>query len=249
MTRGAVTFDFHDTLARCDRWFELEVRDLAPAYLRWRAERNGERVDPVLLDEAAVAYRRLRLQIIEHGRELTAEACVARVLVELGRPADEDDIARGVERLMRDRLAEVEPVPGAIALVEALRAAGVPLGIVSSAVYHPFLDWTLTRFGLRDAFGVVTTSASAGFYKSRPEIFWQTLEALGAPAALSIHVGDSHRFDVEGARRAGMRTVWLKSSATEEPPGEPADLTVGGLEGLAPRLLGLLAAREVKGER
>lgn len=242
MARGAVTFDFHDTLARCDRWFALEVRDLAPAYLRWRADRSGEPADPILLDAAAVAYRRLRLRIIEDGRELTAEACVARVLAEVGVRADEDDIARGVERLMRDRLDEVEPVPGAIALVEALRAVGVPLGIVSSAVYHPFLEWTLARFGLRDAFGAVTTSASAGFYKSRPEIFWRTLEALGAPAAASIHVGDSHRFDVEGARRAGMRTVWLRSSGTDEPPGEAADLTVGGLEGLAPRVLALLAA-------
>jgi len=242
MARGAVTFDFHDTLARCDRWFELEVRDLVPAFLRWRADLNGKPTDPVLLDEAAVAYRRLRLQVIEDGRELTAESCMARVLVELGISVPEDEVARGVERLMRDRLDEVEPVPGAVALVEALSAAGVPLGIVSSAVYHPFLEWTLARFGLQDAFGVVTTSASAGFYKSRPEIYWQTLAALGAPAALSVHVGDSHRFDVQGARRAGMRTVWLRSSGTEEPTGDPADLTVGGLEGLAPRVLALLDA-------
>jgi hypothetical protein len=26
----AVTIDFHNTLARCDRWFDLEVRALCP---------------------------------------------------------------------------------------------------------------------------------------------------------------------------------------------------------------------------
>src|SRR5262249_62241757 len=114
---------------------------------------------------------------------------------------------------------------------------------VASAVYHPFLEWTLERFGIRDAFAVVTTSASAGYYKSRPEIFWQTLQQLEVDPARSVHVGDSWRFDVAGARRAGMRTVLI---AAEHDPVAceeiTPDLVVSSLDNAAPRIMGVLAA-------
>src|SRR5262249_61886466 len=112
---------------------------------------------------------------------------------------------------------------------------------VASAVYHPFLEWTLERFGIRDAFAVVTTSASAGYYKSRPEIYLQTLQRLEVDPARSVHVGDSWRFDVVGARRAGMRTVLI---AAEHDPAAweefTPDLVVASLEHAAPRSMVVL---------
>jgi FMN phosphatase YigB (HAD superfamily) len=66
------------------------------------------------------------------------------------------------------------------------------------------------------------------------------LSALNAPAAGSVHVGDSFRFDVEGSRRAGMRAVWLQHPHAPAPDGVPADLTLTTLAGAAPRLLALL---------
>lgn len=232
---GAVTFDFHNTLAYCDRWFELEVRGLASAFLRWQAEGTGRRPTAKLLALADANYGRLRESIKEHGVEQTAGACLARVLSELDLPIDEDAIRVGTERLMRATLDEAAPLPGAVATVRALAAMGVPLGIVSSAVYHPFLEWSLERFGLRDAFGDVTTSASAGFYKSRPELFWHASRALGAAPERSVHVGDSYRFDVAGARRAGMGTVWLRGTGpTVDDEGGPPDLTLVTLVDAAP---------------
>ena len=57
---------------------------------------------------------------------------------------------------------------------------GVPLGVISSAVYHPFLEWCLEAWGLRDDFAAVITSAGCGFYKSHPGIYQCALDALGA---------------------------------------------------------------------
>ncbi len=238
---GAVTFDFHDTLVRCDSWFALEVRGLAGAYLRWRADERGEVVDPDRLGAADAAYRRLRQEIADHGRELPADACVARVLEVLGLPVESEAVERGVEHLMRATLDEASPMPGAVATVRAVAAADVPVGIVSSAVYHPFLEWSLAKFGLRRCFTAVVTSASAGFYKSRPEIFWIAAERLDSPPERIVHVGDSYRYDVAGARRAGMRTVWLRPNpATAAGEGGPPDAVLPGLEGAAPHILSLL---------
>lgn len=240
MTAVAITFDFHNTLATCDRWFQLETRDLVAAWLRWQAGESDASPDPEQLAAARASYRRLREAIKEHGAELTAEQCVASVLDEMGIRASEGAIARGVDALMRQTLDEARPVPGAIETVRTLAEHGVPLGVVSSAVYHPFLEWTLTAFGVAPAFGAVVTSASAGFYKSRPEIFWHALQALGAQAAGSVHVGDSYRFDVEGAHRAGMRAAWLRRAEAASPAARPPDLTVSTLAGAAPLLLDLL---------
>lgn len=240
--RRAITFDFHNTLVHCDAWFELEVRSLVSSYLRWDGERRRDLPSPGLLVAVDAAYRRLRMAIMEHGNEESAEQCVAMVLGELAIPADQGSIAIGVESLMREAVTTATPTAGAVETVRALANAAVPLGVVSSAVYHPFLEWSLEELGILRCFGNVTTSASAGFYKSRPEIFWHSVEALGTEGTGVVHVGDSYRWDVGGAKSAGLRAVWInqRSEQTEMLEGPTPDLVLPSLVGAAAPLLHLL---------
>jgi FMN phosphatase YigB (HAD superfamily) len=242
MRDAAVTLDFHNTIALSAAWFQIEVHDLPGAYLRWRASLNGGEADQALIERANLAYRQLRRAIHQHGHELTAEQCLDLVLHHVGLNEPIQRIEAGTEAIMRDTMEGIEPVPGVIETIRALQLTGARLGIVSSAVYHPFLFWTLEAFGIRDAFEVVTTSASAGFYKSRPEIYWSALDLLDADPGQSLHLGDSFRFDVVGARRAGMRTAWLQRKGAEPLPDEPEpELTFQSLVGAAPILLERLA--------
>jgi len=56
------------------------------------------------------------------------------------------------------------------------------------------------------------------------------LAAAGVPAAHAVHVGDDPRADVEGARRAGIRPVWLNRSGAAWPESiEAPDWTIGSL--------------------
>ena len=244
MNGQAITFDFHNTLAACPEWFELEVRHLPSSFLRWWSDRGGRLLAPALLDEADARYRQLRHEIIDHGNELTAEACLEHVFDTMQLQVSEVDVRRGVADLMRGALAGATPIPGAVATVREIHRFGVPVGIVSSAVYHPFLEWTLEAFGIRDAIDVVITSASAGFYKSRAELYVHAAELLGASPESMVHVGDSFRFDVAGANRAGMGTVWLRDdrSQSEDPSIRP-DLTLTTLVAAAPEILTVLRSR------
>lgn len=239
MTRAAITFDFHNTIARCDDWFQLEVHRLPSAFFAWRARQSGEPVDPHLTHAANLAYRALRRAVHRHGHELPAERSLLAIGDAVGVPLGQEEVRHGVQVLMQATLKSATPVPGIVETVIALSEAGVRLGIVSSAVYHPFLLWALERFGLEQRFAIVTTSASAGYYKSRPEIFWQTLDRLRASPRHSLHVGDSARFDVGGAHRAGMRTVWLNDNEASGTTST-ADLTLRTMRGAAPILLDLL---------
>jgi FMN phosphatase YigB (HAD superfamily) len=234
----AVTLDFHNTLARCESWFELEVRGLLPAYLGWHAEVSGQILAPETRALAASIYREIRRSVIESGYELTAEACVVAGLERIGLSATASDIDRGVEFLMRATLHDLAPVPGALELIDELQRAGVRLGIISSAVYHPFLEWSLESFGVAGSFTSVVTSASAGFYKSRTEIYAHALELLDVQPGRAVHVGDSWRWDAGTAKRAGMKTVWLNAMDVESEV--VADLEISSLHGAAPAILGLL---------
>ena len=106
--------------------------------------------------------------------------------------------------------------------------------VVSSAIYHPFLESTLERFGILDAFEMVITSASCGYYKSRQEIYHHALDALGIAPGELVHVGDSLKYDVTTAGRLGVRTVWLNADADGE---HGADMRLPHFAVLAPALL------------
>jgi FMN phosphatase YigB (HAD superfamily) len=239
MSRQAITFDFHDTLVQCDAWFQLEIRTLPSAFLAWHQSARGGFAPESAGPGLERAYRRLRTSIVDHGHELTAERSLTVILDQAGFDIDDRVIAEGTRQIMTGALDSATIVAGAFETVDALSSAGFELGVVSSAVHHPFLDWSLARFGMSDRFRTVVTSAGSGYYKSRPEIYWSALHRLDADAHRSIHVGDSARFDVEGAARAGMRTAWLRRSGAV-PPAVAPDLTLSSLEQSAPRLIELL---------
>jgi FMN phosphatase YigB (HAD superfamily) len=236
MPLRAVTFDFHNTLAICDEWFELEVRTLVPRFLDWYESRTSNLLDLDHRERAQHTYRSMRLEIIQHGNERDAVDGVQHVLDELGLPLEREMIEQGVAELMRAALTDSRPIAGSVEAVHQLADAGITLGVISNAVFHPFIDWSLDKFGTHGRFRSIVSSASAGYYKSRPELYYYTLEQIGAAPHETLHVGDSYCFDVEGARRAGMRTVWYRTS-THEGDGADADLTVDTLEGLADLLL------------
>lgn len=238
-----VTFDFHNTIARCDRWFTLEIRELVPAFLTWSADRHGLAPPSAdQLDAARVAYHEFRTEIGRSGIEQDAVACLVALLPALGRDVRDDEIREGVDRLMAETFDDdVQPLPGVVETVRFLADRGVRLGVISSAVYTPFLHWTLGRFALAGDFPMVLTSADAGFYKSHPGIYVLAAERLGAAPGGIVHVGDSFRFDVQGARRAGFQTVWVQGDRPT--PAEPAaELTLPDLVGAGPALLALAEA-------
>ncbi len=229
---AAVTIDFHDTLFLCDDWFVLEVRDLPLKFLDWQAARNGRSIDLTIRERIVPAYRALRLGIIESGIEIDAVENIVRVCEQLGLESDRAEIGLAVDELMNATLATAHPRPGVLDFVTTIRNAGIPMGIVSNAIHEPFLEWAVEAAGMHGLFDSILTSARAGYYKSRPEIYLQAAQELGVAPQKVIHIGDSPRFDVAGAAAAGMRTVWLDLG--HEPPGEvKPDRTVTSFDGLA----------------
>lgn len=102
--------------------------------------------------------------------------------------------------------------PGARDSLAALRRDGVATGVVSN--FDRRLRGILDGLGLAALLDVVVLPSDAGAAKPAPAIFARALKALGVEAGEAIFVGDQRERDLDGARRAGMRAIDVRSLAT-----------------------------------
>jgi HAD superfamily hydrolase (TIGR01509 family) len=164
---------------------------------------------------------------MEHKRELlgTAPATSAIKLEQmLGRPGD-DLSAELYALVLEEARAGIEPMPGAAALLAALRGAGVPLGLVSNS-RRGFVELGLREAGLDGAFDVIVTAEDVARPKPAPDAYLAAAEALGADPTACVVLEDSPT-GLAAARAAGARTIGVPSV-----PGVAleADLVVPSLE-------------------
>jgi putative hydrolase of the HAD superfamily len=103
-------------------------------------------------------------------------------------------------------------MPGAREALHALHAAGVRLGVVSNA--EGTCEARLAALGVCQVgpgagapVEVVIDSHRVGVEKPDPAIFGFALRAMELDPARCLYVGDSLRFDVAGARNAGLHPV------------------------------------------
>jgi HAD superfamily hydrolase (TIGR01662 family) len=84
------------------------------------------------------------------------------------------------------------------------------LGIVSNFAIPECVTKLLQRQGLVDFFDVVVVSGAVNKRKPSVEIFMKALKQLDVSATETIFVGDTVDADVQGAKAAGMRTIYVE---------------------------------------
>lgn len=108
-------------------------------------------------------------------------------------------------------------LPDALPALDALRAVGVALAVVSN--WDCGLADVLAGLGVADRFGAISVSAVVGVGKPHPAIFHDALERLGVPPDRALHCGDLPVYDCAGAIRAGVRAVLVdRAGALPEGP-------------------------------
>lgn len=105
-------------------------------------------------------------------------------------------------------------VPGAAALLRAVRAAGAAVVIVTNNIIAE-QRMKLDRIGLSPLVDVLMTSEEAGVQKPDPRIFQAALASVDARAQDAVMLGDAWKADVEGALASGIRPVWFNRYGQE----------------------------------
>ncbi|GAB3749532.1 HAD family hydrolase [Microlunatus parietis] len=135
----------------------------------------------------------------------TARDRVAAALRERFGLAESRD--RLVERLLREHVEEIAPIPGVPEQLASLGEQGVRRVVVSNGS-----EWQQQRklrvTGLADLVDDVIISEAVGCKKPDPEIFRIALDRSPTPGEAWM-IGDHPDADVRGAARVGLRTGWV----------------------------------------
>lgn len=127
-----------------------------------------------------------------------------------------------LERYETAAAAEAEPMDGILPFLQWMDARGLRRGLVTRNS-RKSVDMVLARLHLR--FDAIVTREDAP-PKPAPEPVWLACRRMGLPPAEVLFVGD-FEFDMLAGRRAGVRTVLLRSPALAG--SEHADLVVDSL--------------------
>jgi putative hydrolase of the HAD superfamily len=175
----------------------------------------GLEVDPARLDRAHYAGMAAfdRLAINDAAAARTYRRAYA---LEAGVPLDRlDDAIAALARLTATTGHWTRPIPGAREALEAVRAAGLPIVVVSNTERGDAAD-QIARAGICQVGpgpGVpvvaVIDSAILGRAKPDPAMFEAALAVVDVPAAAAVHVGDSLLADVRGAASVGIEPIHL----------------------------------------
>jgi putative hydrolase of the HAD superfamily len=195
----AVLFDVDFTLVR-------PGPELGPEGYRRLGERHGLALDPERYEPARLAAidTLKRHPELRHDDEIWIE--FTEVIVR-GMGGDADGARACAEEMTAawETHANFELYEDALPVLEALRSAGLKLGLVSNTGRN--LEEFVVHHRLE--IDVAIGSRAHGYTKPDPTIFRAALERLEVEPAAAAMVGDSLEDDIEGAAAIGMRAVLI----------------------------------------
>jgi len=255
-----VTFDLWQTLL-------LDDRDLGQARALVRLEGAqsalagyGEDYDLAHIREAYQSCFRQCRDIRDGGLDVDFREQVSIFVNNI-----DPGLAGRLERGVMDEIARyysdsflVHPPPAhvdAVQVLQGVKDMGLRMGLISNTGMTPGFTFRsyMEERGMLSYFHTLTFSDEVKLAKPSSEIFMMTLQLLGATPEQTIHVGDHVLNDVVGAKRCGLKTVWITGFYEREDPDDPEtepDVAVSGLADVVPaiaKLAGLAHGRKVHG--
>jgi putative hydrolase of the HAD superfamily len=214
-------FDLDDTIIAFDAVSEPAWRSVCAAYAPQVAGLTPAALQAAI-DAARDAYwadperhRLGRLNLTVARREIVGQA-----LDDLG--VDRPDLAAAIAAAYSaEREALIYLLPGAIETLQVLRNRGTPLALLtngSAAGQRAKIE----RFDLAGYFDAILIEEEVGAGKPDERVYRRALEMLGARPGEATMVGDNLVWDVAGAARLGIGTVWVDAAGGGLPPDAPA---------------------------
>ncbi len=200
-----ITLDLDDTL-----W---AIRPVIARAERHLYEWFGERFPRIVEQFSMADIRELRNQIIDENWDRVHDFTLLRrmVIERLGKesgydslPVDEAFIVFDEVRNDPELFPDVRP---ALALLKQR--------FTLVAVTNGNAD--LQKIGICDLFDDFVSARMVGAAKPDRRIFDVAVSAGGASGSQTLHVGDNPEIDVQGARDAGLKTVWINRDDEDWP--------------------------------
>lgn len=145
---------------------------------------------------------------------------VQAALASLG--IEDGDLAASIANQYRDLRDSTQALfPDSIAALEAFRARGMPLAMLTNGA-GPAQRAKIERFDLARHFDAIFIEGEIGAGKPDLVVFQAALKALGREPGEVWMVGDNLDADIRGAREAGIPAVWIDRRCRGLPDAPPA---------------------------
>ncbi len=150
---------------------------------------------------------------------------------------DHDIAHRIADDYRAARARTIAPYPGAIDTLEAVRARGIPMALITNGEARSQRR-SIERHALDGYFDCIVIEGEFGAGKPDERVFRHALATLTCDPARAWMVGDSLEADIEGADALGVHTVWVDAAGHGLPasarvtPGRIITTIAGLLDGL-----------------
>ncbi len=164
----------------------------------------------------------------ERSAELMRTLHHATSLTLAGEFAPLSEVAAAVDPKLAEAIASAGPYDDAEEALDVLAEAGIPAHVLTNGGAETTRE-LLRRGGLLERVGRVLSVDDVRRYKPDPAPYAHAARAIGAePARITLIA--AHAWDVLGARRAGLSTVWVDRRDEGWPlPVEPPEHRAGDL--------------------
>ena len=182
----------------------------------------------------SAAFRRLRKDIRQIGgvEDLhLAQASLCAGYLRIPSDRAQELLETYIYGTYMDMLSKAEPYPGAEPLLASLKDAGLKLGVIT--------DYTvgkkLSALGFDRYWDVTVSADEMGHLKPEADAFLLAAEELKISPEKIIYVGNEYKYDIIGAKKAGMKAAHL---AQKPVPDSVADITFSDFNDLRSYILG-----------
>ncbi len=199
----AVFFDAGDTLFYSKGGFPFRARAVT-IKLR-ELEYSLSEVDVLnSIRKVAECFEKLNEDV-----EFCRKYWISLILLNLGIKRKHHDLVEEVYKAYRRAsLEDTFIYEGTTQVLEELKRRGFLLGLISNTTDYEGLKDVLKKFRIFDLFDSIAASALTTWRKPRREIFYYALNQLDVKPYEAVHIGDSLKKDVEGAKAVGMYAIW-----------------------------------------
>jgi putative hydrolase of the HAD superfamily len=212
-------FDFDNTLARLTSPHDELMSTGAQTALAYMHATGMTDLPDEFAEHLVEARRFAEEKSDDEAEEHTADDTLSFLLQFFDYPAsrmDEDVLRQAVDLFYAPEMTAWEPMPGAIDLLQRLRAEGYQVAIIanypSDRIFQRIIDYT----GVRPYLDVCLSSAAVEWRKPEKEIYDAVLKRWDVEPYELVCVGDSLKHDVAGGLAIGALTVHCRMIALAE---------------------------------
>ena len=220
----AMLIDMDDTILSAYGRPDIAWNKVATEFAEEFGTISSRQVATAIIDYArqfwATAGAEWRLKL-EEARLVVVQGGFAALAANGHEPLPRDLAMRLAERFHAYREEEMFVFPGAHDAIDALRAHGVKLALVTNGAAGPQRA-KVERFALTHRFDHIQIEGEHGFGKPEERAYLHAMQALGVTAAETWMIGDNLEWEVEAPQRLGIHAIWIDVHGD----GLPADSSI-----------------------